>query len=226
MERAVRTSEAKPSAKVSVPPFSVFTAAKPASARALALSPASPDWPAATIRRVIRAAASIHVDAHSAVSLVVRNLSGIRTVHWNERIVWSKPVASFHGKYVHFDDLVCNPKLVQRLGPPVLIGSTDKNALKWVARWGDGYNPVCFGAKKAVSFMSQKLAELPVKLIYNDPNRYFGGNLDDAENRLRHYLEVLSGGDCHWLCPVPDGAGDNQVCGEHLSGPSTAQHFQ
>src|SRR5262245_17574106 len=76
------------------------------------------------------------------------------------RELWSKPVASFHGTYVHFDDIVCNPKPAQRPGPPVLIGSTDKNALKWVARWGDGYNPVCFGATKAVSFMSRKLAEL------------------------------------------------------------------
>ncbi|MBV8771382.1 MAG: LLM class flavin-dependent oxidoreductase, partial [Deltaproteobacteria bacterium] len=45
-------------------------------------------------------------------------------------------------------------------GPPILIGSTDKNALKWVARWGDGYNPVCFVTEKAVSFMRRKLAEL------------------------------------------------------------------
>jgi glycosyltransferase involved in cell wall biosynthesis len=36
-----------------------------------------------------------------------------------------------------------------------------------------------------------RLTELPVRLIYNDPTRHFGGNLDDAGNRLRHYLEVL-----------------------------------
>jgi alkanesulfonate monooxygenase SsuD/methylene tetrahydromethanopterin reductase-like flavin-dependent oxidoreductase (luciferase family) len=55
---------------------------------------------------------------------------------------------------------VCNPKPAQQPGPPILIGSTDKNALKWVARWGDGYNPVCFITDKAVSFMRRKLAEL------------------------------------------------------------------
>jgi probable F420-dependent oxidoreductase len=76
------------------------------------------------------------------------------------RELWSKPAASFHGKYANFDDIVCNPKPLQQPGPPVLIGSTDKNALKWVARWGDGYNPVCFIADKAVSFMNRKLAEL------------------------------------------------------------------
>jgi len=49
---------------------------------------------------------------------------------------------------------------VQQPGPPILIGSTDKNALRWVARWGDGYNPVCFVTEKAVSFMRKKLSEL------------------------------------------------------------------
>ena len=36
-----------------------------------------------------------------------------------------------------------------------------------------------------------RLAELPVRLIYNDPTRHFGGKLDDASERLRHYLDVL-----------------------------------
>lgn len=36
-----------------------------------------------------------------------------------------------------------------------------------------------------------RVTEEPVRLIYNDPTRHFGGNLDDAGNRLRHYLEVL-----------------------------------
>lgn len=76
------------------------------------------------------------------------------------RELWSKPSVSFHGKYVNFDRIVCNPKPAQKPGPPILIGSTDKNALKWVARWGDGYNPVCFVTEKAVSFMRRKLNEL------------------------------------------------------------------
>ncbi len=76
------------------------------------------------------------------------------------RELWSKPAASFHGKYTNFDDIVCNPKPIQQPGPPILVGSADKNALKWVARWADGYNPVCFSRPKVVSFMKSKLAEL------------------------------------------------------------------
>ena len=36
-----------------------------------------------------------------------------------------------------------------------------------------------------------RLTEIPVRLIYNDPTRHFGGKLDDAAERRRHYLEVL-----------------------------------
>lgn len=36
-----------------------------------------------------------------------------------------------------------------------------------------------------------RVREIPVDLIYNDPNRTFGEGLDDPEARLRHYCEVL-----------------------------------
>jgi dolichol-phosphate mannosyltransferase len=37
-----------------------------------------------------------------------------------------------------------------------------------------------------------RISEIPVRLIYNDPNRHFGGPLDDASIRLAHYLEVFN----------------------------------
>lgn len=36
-----------------------------------------------------------------------------------------------------------------------------------------------------------RIRELAVPLIYNDPNRHFGGLLDDPNIRLQHYLEVM-----------------------------------
>ena len=38
-----------------------------------------------------------------------------------------------------------------------------------------------------------RVREIPVKLIYNDPTRHFGGMLDDDRARLLHYIEVLVG---------------------------------
>ena len=36
-----------------------------------------------------------------------------------------------------------------------------------------------------------RIREIPVTLIYNDPNRRFGDGLDDAHRRLNHYLDVF-----------------------------------
>jgi len=35
------------------------------------------------------------------------------------------------------------------------------------------------------------IREIPIRLIYNDPNRSFGGPLDNADHRRRHYLDVF-----------------------------------
>jgi dolichol-phosphate mannosyltransferase len=39
---------------------------------------------------------------------------------------------------------------------------------------------------------SLRATEIPVRLIYNDPTRHFGGLLDDAAVRLQHYKDVLN----------------------------------
>jgi probable F420-dependent oxidoreductase len=58
------------------------------------------------------------------------------------RELWSKEEASFEGRYVKFGPVRSNPKPAQKAGPPVLIGSLDRNALKRVARWADGWCPI------------------------------------------------------------------------------------
>ncbi len=54
----------------------------------------------------------------------------------------------------------------------------------------DGYAiPLQFWVQHAAS--EHRVTEVPIRLIYNDPNRSFGGPLDDADVRLKHYLEVF-----------------------------------
>lgn len=36
-----------------------------------------------------------------------------------------------------------------------------------------------------------RITEIPVRRIYRDANRVFGGSLDDPNHRLRHYLDVF-----------------------------------
>jgi len=55
----------------------------------------------------------------------------------------------------------------------------------------DGYAiPLQFWVQAAAH--GQRVVEVPIRLIYNDPNRSFGGPLDDAEKRLSHYRQVFN----------------------------------
>jgi probable F420-dependent oxidoreductase len=58
------------------------------------------------------------------------------------RELWAKPEPSFSGKYINFPPVRMYPKPARAGGPPILIGSKDKSALRWVARWGDGWCPI------------------------------------------------------------------------------------
>ncbi|MBX3380706.1 MAG: glycosyltransferase family 2 protein [Phycisphaeraceae bacterium] len=54
----------------------------------------------------------------------------------------------------------------------------------------DGYAfPMQLWARAAAHGL--RVREIPVDLIYNDPNRTFGEALDNPETRLRHYRDVL-----------------------------------
>jgi probable F420-dependent oxidoreductase len=72
------------------------------------------------------------------------------------RELWSRPEASFEGRYVNFPAVRSYPKPIQKGGPPVLLGSKDKNALKRVAKWGDGWCP----NRVDPAFMREQLAIL------------------------------------------------------------------
>ena len=54
----------------------------------------------------------------------------------------------------------------------------------------DGYDfPMQFWVEAAAHGL--RVTETPVRLIYNDPTRSFGGPLDDPKTRLAHYRETL-----------------------------------
>jgi len=50
--------------------------------------------------------------------------------------------------------------------------------------------PLQFWVQAAVKGL--RVTEVPIRLIYNDPNRSFGGPLDDADHRLAHYQQVFN----------------------------------
>ena len=65
-----------------------------------------------------------------------------------------------------------------------------------------------------------RVTEIPVRLIYNDPTRHFGGKLDDADHRLRHYLDVLNNEVKRLSIPAgPDGAAARRAAREACGCP-------
>lgn len=56
--------------------------------------------------------------------------------------IWTKEEAQFHGKYVDFPPIICNPKPVRKPHPPVLLGGNSPNVLRRVVQWGDGWIPI------------------------------------------------------------------------------------
>ena len=55
--------------------------------------------------------------------------------------LWTQEQAEFHGKYVDFPPVYCNPKPVQKPHPPVLLGGAAENLFRRIVRWADGWIP-------------------------------------------------------------------------------------
>jgi len=75
--------------------------------------------------------------------------------------LWTKDQAEFHGRYVDFPPVRCNPKPAQKPHPPVLLGGASQNVFKRVVRWGDGWLPIRVtpeevkGARAALSELAE-----------------------------------------------------------------------
>ncbi len=55
--------------------------------------------------------------------------------------IWTKDEAEYHGEFVDFPPMWCNPKPVQPGGPPVLMGAQSKWSWDRVAEYCDGWMP-------------------------------------------------------------------------------------
>jgi len=75
----------------------------------------------------------------------------------------------------------------------------------------DGYAfPLQLWPQVAANWLS--VCEIPVRLIYNDPNRSFGSQLDDANIRLAHYRHVFHCELRRWKDSLPQHAWADVRC--------------
>ncbi len=55
--------------------------------------------------------------------------------------LWTKEQAEFHGRFVDFPPVYCDPKPVQKPHPPVLLGGAAQNLFRRIVGWADGWIP-------------------------------------------------------------------------------------
>jgi probable F420-dependent oxidoreductase len=76
------------------------------------------------------------------------------------KAIWTQEKTEYHGKFVNFDPIWCNPKPVQKPHPPVLMGGNGSIAIKYAARHCDGWIP----SAVLVDQMAARLAMLREEL--------------------------------------------------------------
>lgn len=55
--------------------------------------------------------------------------------------IWTSERPKFEGEFVSFDNVLVNPKPVQKPHPPIFIGGNSKPAMRRAAEFGDGWIP-------------------------------------------------------------------------------------
>ncbi len=58
------------------------------------------------------------------------------------RALWRDEEAEYHGDYINFDAVWCEPKPLQAGGPPIFLGAMGPLGVKHAASWADGWYPV------------------------------------------------------------------------------------
>jgi len=58
------------------------------------------------------------------------------------KVIWTEEQASYHGKFINFDNIISYPKPVQLPNPPIIFGGATPLARQRVADFCDGWMPI------------------------------------------------------------------------------------
>jgi probable F420-dependent oxidoreductase len=73
-------------------------------------------------------------DPRTRMRLFAERVEAIKTI-------WTEHEATFHGEFVNFDRVLCEPKPAQRPHPPVLVGGLGPTVIDRVLAFGDAWFP-------------------------------------------------------------------------------------
>lgn len=71
-----------------------------------------------------------------------RRFSAMKEMVAATRTLWTDEEPEFHGEIINFDPVWCDPKPIQRPGPPILYGGVGPLGIKHTVDWADGWMPV------------------------------------------------------------------------------------
>ena len=74
--------------------------------------------------------------------------------------LWTHPVASFHGKYVNFDEMTISVRPVQQPHPRILVGARGKRPFRRIASYCHGWVPGAGAGPDAVKNIEESWAEI------------------------------------------------------------------
>jgi probable F420-dependent oxidoreductase len=100
--------------------------------------------------------------------------------------LWTEATVTHHGEFFSFDEVVFEPKPVQRPWPPILVGGESKAALRRAARLGDGWLGMAHtfeSAEQQVALLRGYLAEHE-----RDPSTFqviIGGPIESVDDIAR-----------------------------------------
>ncbi len=97
------------------------------------------------------------------------------------KAIWTQEAAEFHGEFVNFDPIWCDPKPIQKPHPPILIGGDGPTTFDRVAEFGDGWMPILRPNRNPVARIPELHARLkeagrdpssaPVSIFFAPPDR-------------------------------------------------------
>lgn len=99
------------------------------------------------------------------------------------RVLWTQKEAAYEGELVRFPALRCDPKPVQKPGPPVLLGARGPKALERVVRTYDGWCPVV-GKPESFKRGIAELRKLAAERGRNPDSLQFTGFVAPGEDGL------------------------------------------
>jgi probable F420-dependent oxidoreductase len=109
-----------------------------------------------------------------------KRFTGLKETVAATRALFRDPEPEFHGEFINFDPVWCEPKPIQPGGPKFLLGTMGPVGIRHAAEWADGWMPVDVAMRDVAEGLEDFRRQV----------REFGRNPDDVEITMVSMLNV------------------------------------